>query len=71
MDKKVVLVTGIGSGIGHAVAQVLARAGPCVYASMRLAAEHGGERADELRQFAEREGIDLRVMKLDVLSEAS
>ncbi len=71
VDKKVVLVTEAGSGIGRAVAQVLARAGHCVYASMRLAAEHSGERADELRQFAEREGIDLRIVELDVLSEAS
>ncbi len=67
---KVVLVTGAGSGIGRAVAEVLARAGHCVYAGMRLASDHGAARADELRQLAEREGIGLRVVEMDVLSEA-
>lgn len=66
-----VLVTGAGSGIGRAIAQVLARAGHCVYASMRLTPEHGGARADEVRRFAESESLDLHVMDLDVLSEAS
>lgn len=70
-DKKVVLVTGAGSGIGRAVAEVLARTGHCVYASMRSIMDHGGGRATELRQFAEREGVELRVVEMDVLSEAS
>jgi len=66
-----VLVTGAGSGIGRAVSQVLARAGHCVYASMRLNGEHGPAQADDARQFAAREDLDLRVIELDVLSEAS
>ena len=70
-DKKVILVTGAGSGIGRAVSQVLARAGHCVYASMRLTAGQGRAHADELKQFVEREGVDLRVIEMDVLSEAS
>jgi len=70
-EKKIVLVTGAGSGIGRAVAQVLARAGHCVYASMRLTGGHGGARADEARAFAKQEGLDLRVVDMDVLSEAS
>lgn len=70
-DKKVVLVTGAGSGIGRAVAEVLARAGHCVYAGMRLAVDHGEPRADELRRFAEREKAELRIVAMDVLSEAS
>ena len=65
------LVTGAGSGIGRAVSLVLARAGHCVYASMRLNAEHGPAHAEEARQFAARENADLRVIELDVLSEAS
>jgi len=68
--KMVVLVTGAGSGIGRAVAEVLARAGHCVYAGMRLASDSGKARAGELRQLAEREGIGLRVVEMDVLSEA-
>ncbi len=70
-DKKIVLVTGAGSGIGRAVAEVLAHAGHCVYASMRLTLDNGKARADELRQLAEREGVDLRIVEMDVLSEAS
>jgi len=66
-----VLVTGAGSGVGRAVSQVLARAGHCVYASMRLNGEHGPAQADDARQFAAREGADLRVIEMDVLSEAS
>jgi len=69
--RQVVLVTGAGSGIGRAVSLVLARAGHCVYASMRLNAEHGPVHAEEARQFAARENVDLRVVELDVLSEAS
>ncbi len=65
------LVTGAGSGIGRAVAQVLARAGHCIYASMRLHGEYGSAQGDDVRQFAAREGLDLRVVELDVLSEAS
>lgn len=65
------LETGAGSGIGRAVAQVLARAGHCIYASMRLHGEYGSAQGDDVRQFAAREGLDLRVVELDVLSEAS
>ena len=69
--KLVILVTGAGSGIGRTIAQVLARAGHCVYASMRLNREHGPVQAENARQFAVHAGLDVRVIELDVLSEAS
>ena len=69
--EKVVLVTGAGSGIGRAVSQALARSGHCVYASMRLGAEHGAAQAADAQHFAEGEEVDLRVVEMDVLSEAS
>lgn len=70
-DRQVILVTGAGSGIGHAIATVLARAGHHVYASLRLSREEGEKRAAAIRDLAVTEGLDLRVVDLDVLSEAS
>jgi len=70
-ERKTVLITGAGSGIGRAIARVLARAGHCVYAGIRLTAEDGATRADEAKEFGKRERVDLRVVEIDVLSEAS
>jgi NAD(P)-dependent dehydrogenase (short-subunit alcohol dehydrogenase family) len=66
-----VLVTGAGSGIGRAIAVSLARAGHCVYASMRSMHDRNRARADELRGYSQAQQLDLRVIELDVLSEAS
>ncbi len=71
VEKQIVLVTGAGSGIGHAIAIVLARAGHSVYASLRLKRPEGPGRATAIDELALREGLDLRVIDLDVLSEAS
>jgi NAD(P)-dependent dehydrogenase (short-subunit alcohol dehydrogenase family) len=70
-SSQVVLVTGAGSGIGRAVATVLARAGHVVYASMRDIASRNRERAEELLALAGAEGVQLDVVELDVLSEVS
>jgi NAD(P)-dependent dehydrogenase (short-subunit alcohol dehydrogenase family) len=66
-----VLVTGAGSGIGRAIAISLARAGHCVYASMRSVHDRNHSRAEELRAHSQAHQLDLRVIELDVLSEAS
>ena len=68
---QVVLVTGAGSGIGRAVATVLARAGHVVYASMRDIDARNRQRARALLELAGAEGLRLDVVELDVLSEVS
>jgi NAD(P)-dependent dehydrogenase (short-subunit alcohol dehydrogenase family) len=70
-DRQVILVTGAGSGIGLAISTVLARAGHHVYASLRLSRADGEKRASTIRDLADTEGLHLRVIDLDVLSEAS
>jgi NAD(P)-dependent dehydrogenase (short-subunit alcohol dehydrogenase family) len=57
----VVLITGCSSGLGHASALAFARAGDRVYASMRDPSRDGG-----LQETARNEGLDLRVVRLDV-----
>jgi NAD(P)-dependent dehydrogenase (short-subunit alcohol dehydrogenase family) len=70
-DKKIVLITGAGSGIGRAIAHVLAKAGHCVYAGLREPGTRNQARAAELEAFARDGSLRLRVVDLDVLSEAS
>lgn len=67
----VVLITGAATGIGNLTARALAAAGHTVYASMRDIGGRNAARADELLALGRREGQDLRVVELDVQSEAS
>ncbi|MFF9158899.1 SDR family NAD(P)-dependent oxidoreductase [Streptomyces longwoodensis] len=67
----VVLITGAATGIGNLTARALAAAGHTVYASMRDVHGRNAARAEELRALGRREGHDLRVVELDVQSEAS
>ena len=61
---RTVLITGAGSGFGRGVALGLARAGHDV-----IAACHIWPQVTDLRAAAKAEGLSLRVIKLDVLSE--
>lgn len=61
---KRVLITGAGSGFGRGVALGLAKAGHEV-----IAACHIWPQVTELRAEAKQQGLTLRVIKLDVLSE--
>lgn len=61
---KTILITGAGSGFGKGVALGLARAGHQVIAGC-----HIWPQVTELRAEAARQGLNLRVIKLDVLSE--
>ncbi len=70
-EKKVIVITGAGSGFGRLSALELARGGHKVYASMRDLANHSKDRANDLRTIAEKEGIDLHPLELDVRYESS
>ena len=68
---KTVVVTGCSSGFGRKVSERLARSGDRVYATMRDAEGKNTGTAGELGTLAATEGIDLRVLELDVSSTAS
>jgi len=68
---EVILVTGAGSGFGALTARELAKAGHIVYASMRDVQGRNAERVQAARDYAATEGVDLRTVELDVLSQDS
>ncbi|MGM9482284.1 SDR family NAD(P)-dependent oxidoreductase [Roseateles sp. NT4] len=70
-NKQIILVTGASSGIGRLSAWALAAAGHTVYASMRGVSTRNAAKARELRDWSFARGLDLRVVELDVLSQAS
>jgi NAD(P)-dependent dehydrogenase (short-subunit alcohol dehydrogenase family) len=67
----VILITGAGSGFGNLSARTLAQAGYTVYASMRDIADSDAPRARALREHAAEQGVDLRVVELDVSFQQS
>lgn len=67
----VVLITGAGTGIGNLTAHALATAGHTVYASMRDPEGRNAGHARALLDTAARDGVDLRVVELDVQSQDS
>ncbi len=69
--KQIIVVTGCSSGFGRQVSEALARRGHRVYATMRDPEGKNAEVAGALRALAASEGIDLRVMDLDVTSTHS
>jgi NAD(P)-dependent dehydrogenase (short-subunit alcohol dehydrogenase family) len=66
-----VLITGTSSGFGKLTAHTLAKQGHTVFASMRGASAKNAAPAAELRAWAEREGVKLHVVELDVTDQAS
>ncbi|GAB2583344.1 SDR family oxidoreductase [Spirosoma areae] len=69
--KQTILITGSSTGIGFLTAKRLAQAGHRIYASMRDIDGHNKPRADELRQFAQANGLAISPIQLDVTSDAS
>lgn len=62
----IVLITGCSSGFGKESALEFARRGDRVFASMRNL-----EKADSLMQAAEKEGLSIDLVQLDVTDDAS
>ncbi len=68
---KTIVVTGCSTGFGRIVSEQLARDGHRVYATMRGVDGKNSGVANELRGLVQSEGIDLRVLEMDVTSDAS
>ncbi len=68
MAGKSVLITGASSGFGQLAALLFARSGAQVFATMRNLPR---SEADEMRKLAKSESLDITVLELDVLSDAS
>lgn len=66
LSGKSVLVTGSSSGFGRLGAEYYARQGAKVFATMRNVPR---EEAEELRDLAASDGLDLSVIEIDVLSD--
>tara|TARA_R110002050_G_scaffold204327_1_gene339596 strand:- start:84884 stop:85747 length:864 start_codon:yes stop_codon:yes gene_type:complete len=64
--KKNVLITGTSTGVGFESAILLAQSGYKVYATMRNLAK-----ADALKERAEKEGLAIEIVQLDVTDNAS
>ncbi|WP_395491011.1 SDR family NAD(P)-dependent oxidoreductase [Cedecea davisae] len=69
--QQIILITGASSGFGALSARALAHAGHIVYASMRDTTGRNAPQVESLNEYAERHGVDLRAVELDVLSQAS
>lgn len=69
--KKTIVITGCSSGFGYDLALTLARAGHRVYATMRAPGGKNADAVHSLRDLADAESLDLRVLDLDVTSDAS
>lgn len=66
-----VLITGTSSGFGLLTTKTLAKKGHTVFASMRGVSGKNAAAAAELQAWAEREGVKVHPLELDVADQAS
>lgn len=66
-----ILITGCSTGFGFSAAKRLADRGHEVYATMRSVTTRNHEAAQALKDYASQNGVSLRVLELDVTSDAS
>jgi NAD(P)-dependent dehydrogenase (short-subunit alcohol dehydrogenase family) len=69
--EEVVLITGASSGFGRLIANELAHAGYIVYASMRATGSKNAKTAEEIKEYALDNSLELFPIELDVQSDAS
>ena len=68
---KVVVVTGASSGFGRLIVETLARNGYRVFATMRDVRTRNARVAGEIETLAQREGLALHALEIDVTDEDS
>ncbi|MDK1386187.1 SDR family oxidoreductase [Sinorhizobium sp. 8-89] len=71
MSKDVIVITGASSGFGALTARALAKAGHVVYAGMRATDGRNATQAEAAKTFAVENGVDLRPIEFDVISDDS
>lgn len=69
--QQIVVITGASSGFGALSARALAKAGHCVYASMRDTVGRNAPQVKAAAKFSKENNVDLRTIELDVASQAS
>ena len=69
--RKIIIITGASSGFGALTARALAKAGHCVFASMRDTSGRNAPQVEAAARFAKENEVDLRTIELDVASQES
>ena len=70
-QKQVVVITGSSSGFGRLFAETFARNGYSVFATMRGVSGKNAKAAENLREFAAQNSLDIQVEEMDVTSDES